>query len=71
MASHVNISQIFSKSHAHAFSCQPKHCWSQINEVLILSHNVLKLVSAIFDQIFVFLPNNSPSKTMKNIFYFI
>ena len=28
----------------------------------------LKLVSAIF---FIFSPNNSPSKTMKNTFYFI
>ena len=25
----------------------------------------LKLVSAIFDEIFIFSPNNSPSKTMK------
>ena len=31
----------------------------------------LKLVSAIFYQIFIFLPNGSPSKTVKNIFYFI
>ena len=32
---------------------------------------ILKLVSAIFYQIFFFLPNNSPSKAMKNVFYFI
>ena len=31
----------------------------------------LKLVSAIFYQNFIFSPNGSPSKTMKNIFYFI
>ena len=31
----------------------------------------LKLVSAIFYQICVFLPNASSLKTMKNIFYFI
>ena len=33
--------------------------------------NLLKLVSAIFYQIFIFTANDSPSKTMKNIFYFI
>ena len=31
----------------------------------------LKLVSAIFYQISIFSPNDSPSKTMKNLFYFI
>ena len=31
----------------------------------------LKLVSAIFNQIFIFSPNYSPLKTMKNVFYFI
>ena len=35
------------------------------------SSQKLKLVSAIFYQIFIFPPNNSPSKTMKNVFYFI
>ena len=35
---------------------------------LILS---LKLVSAIFYQIFIFSPNDSPLKVMKNVFYFI
>ena len=33
-------------------------------------HN-LKLVSAIFYEIFIFSPNDSPSKTIKNAFYFI
>ena len=31
----------------------------------------LKTVSAIFYQIFIFSPNDSPLKTMKNVFYFI
>ena len=31
----------------------------------------LKLVSANFYQIFISSPNDSPSKTMKNVFYFI
>ena len=31
----------------------------------------LKLVSAIVCQIFIFSPNDSPLKTMKNVFYFI
>ena len=30
-----------------------------------------KLVSAIFYQIFIFSPYDSPLKTMKNVFYFI
>ena len=32
---------------------------------------LVKLVSAIFYQILIFSPNDSPSKTVKNIFYFI
>ena len=31
----------------------------------------LKIVSAIFYEIFIFSRNDSPSKTMKNVFYFI
>ena len=31
----------------------------------------LKLVSAIFYHILIFSPNDSPSKTLKNVFYFI
>ena len=31
----------------------------------------LKLVSAIFYQIFIFSLNDSPLKTMKNVFYFL
>ena len=33
--------------------------------------NLLKLVSAIFYHIFIFPPNDSPSKTIKSVFYFI
>ena len=32
---------------------------------------LLKLVSAILYQIFIFSPNDNPLKTMKNVFYFI
>ena len=32
---------------------------------------VLKLVTAIFYQIFIFSANDSPLKTIKNVFYFI
>ena len=32
---------------------------------------LLKLVSAIFYQIFIFSQNDSPLKTMENAFYFI
>ena len=31
----------------------------------------LKLMSAIFYHCFIFSPNDSPSKTMKSVFYFI
>ena len=40
-----------------------------LNKLLI--SQVLKLVSAIFYEFFIFLPNDSPSKTVKNVFYFI
>ena len=33
--------------------------------------SILNLVSAIFYQIFIFSPNDSPSKTMKSVFYVI
>ena len=33
--------------------------------------NNLELTSTIFYQIFIFVPNDSPSKTMKNVFCFI
>ena len=31
----------------------------------------LKFVFAIFSPIFIFSPNDNPSKTLKNVFYFI
>ena len=40
-------------------------------ECFIECYYYLKLASAIFYQIFVFSPNDSALKTMKNIFYFI
>ena len=54
--------------------------WLEINQYkkvcqgfyskLALSQGFLKLVSAIFNQIFIFSPNDSPL-TMKYVFYFI
>ena len=38
----------------------------QINQDFVY---MLKFVSAIFYQIFIFSPNDSPSKTVKNVFY--
>ena len=35
--------------HAHAFSCQPKCCWSQIN-LLILCHKVLSAMKFVGHQ---------------------
>ena len=37
----------------------------------ITHQSYLKLVSTIFYQIFIFSPNDSPSKAVKNVFYFI
>ena len=37
----------------------------------IVLHLYLQLVPAIFYQIFIFAQNDSPLKTMKNVFYFI
>ena len=45
---------------------------SRYSPVFPIDYNSsMKLVSAIFNQIFVFPPNDSPSKTMKTVFYFI
>ena len=46
-------------------------CLMQKKSPIYYSSRSLKLVSAIFYQIFIFSPNDSPSKTMKNVFYFI
>ena len=44
---------------------------SQAVPYFVFFRAVLKLVSAIFYQVFVFPPNDSLSKTMKSVFYFI
>ena len=40
-------------------------------DVPLTKGGILKLVSTIFCQIFIFSPNDSSSKNMKNVFYFI
>ena len=40
-----------------------------VNRMLVFLTQKLKLVSAIFYQIFVFPLNDSPSKTMKSVFF--
>ena len=56
-------------------------CINEINELWLLNDfflkncgfrivlKILKLLSAIFCQIFIFSPNDSPSKTMKGSFF--
>ena len=48
---------------------------SQLNKLMSAIKNgtdvILELVSAIFYEIFIFSPNDSPSNIMKNVFYFI
>ena len=43
---------------------------NDFNDVVLVSLLLLKLVPAIFYQFLIFSPNDSPSKTMKNVFYF-
>ena len=43
----------------------------KIIDYIKLCNCFLKLVSAIFYQFFIFSPNDSPSKTMESVFYFI
>ena len=53
----------------HRLTTLPKNTslqTSQTNTIIISTVSVLKLVSAIY-----FSPNDSPSETMKNVFYFI
>ena len=47
--------------------------WVPHSTVSLRQNNkqALKLVSAIFYQIFILSPNDSPLKTMKNVFHFI
>ena len=49
---------------------------SVLNQIMfkiykLASKHKLKLVSTIFYETFIFSPNDSPSKTIKNVFYFI
>ena len=43
----------------------------EMSMIMLQMVNHLNLVSAIFYQKFIFSSNDSPSKTMKNVFYFI
>ena len=45
--------------------------WGKHSLPLHKTNSKLKLVSAIFYQIFIFSPNDSPLKTMKSVLYFI
>ena len=47
-----------------------RNLW-KAHRVLPATKMILKLVSVIFYQFFVFTANDSPSKTMKSVFYFI
>ena len=46
------------------------HCFARVY-ILMNFRECLNLVSAIFYRFFAFPPNDSPSKTMKSVFYFI
>ena len=48
-----------------------KVCESEMLKVKNLFFEKLQLKLAYFYQIFIFSPNDSPSKSMKNAFYFI
>ena len=48
------------------FSKASSFCYDRTKLVLFKA-----FISAIFYQIFIFTPNDSPLKTMKNVFYFI
>ena len=52
--------------------CKKKNSFSINQQIVSFKFDGnLKLVSAIFYQIFIFSPTDSPLKTMKNVFYFI
>ena len=58
----------------HTFA-SPKS-WKMVSQVnlkndLSYENDFLKPMYAILYQILIFSPNDSPSKTMKNVFYFI
>ena len=51
--------------HSVKFSC------AVCNKQFTHKDSLLKACVCYFFQIFIFSPNDSPSKTMKNVFYFI
>ena len=58
----------------HAQAHTRMHTHTRVRTHTIHTHtytHTLKLVSAIFYQIYIFSANDSPSKTVKNVFYFI
>ena len=57
--------------HANTYSGKLKDTLIVISGYIQIYVWPLKLVSAIFYQVFVFPPNDSRSKTMKSVFYFI
>ena len=62
--SDLKLGQLSIKNEKHL---KPKH-FPLLQNLLIVGHSNLKLVSAIFYQISIFSPN---LKTMKNVFCFI
>ena len=50
---------------------QVRYHWSHAQNELNVSIADFKARARYFHQIFIFSPNDSPSKTMKNAFYFI
>ena len=45
--------------------------WPISVKELLSSSASLKIVSTIFNKIFIFPPNDSPLKTIKNVFFFL
>ena len=59
-------------SNIFTLACNRNQYTSYCNiETTVCSISFLKLVSAIFYEIFIFSPNDSPSKAIKNVFYSI
>ena len=42
---------------------------NEIKKTQLIGKKNLKLVSTIFNQIFIFSPNDSPSRTVKNVYF--
>ena len=72
--SFINLSLTFYKQlvYKHQLLGRQNHKQLSVQYLNIVSiSNQLKLLSAIFYQIFIFSQNDSPLKTVKNVFYFI